>query len=118
MDLGLTGKVAMVAGASRGLGYAVGAAARYEGARVSMGSRDAVQIGDAGTRIAGETGADVLAVRGGRPSRGVADGLAREDGRTIRRRRLVVRQYGWTVTRHSAVVRRRGMAEWIRLFWS
>lgn len=62
MDLGLTGKVAMVAGASRGLGYAVARQLAMEGVRVSMGSRDAAQIGDAGTRIAGETGADVLAV--------------------------------------------------------
>jgi len=34
MDLGLKGKVAMVAGASRGLGYAVARALAAEGAQV------------------------------------------------------------------------------------
>ena len=40
MDLGLKGKVAMVAGASRGLGYAVAEALAREGALVSIASRD------------------------------------------------------------------------------
>jgi 3-oxoacyl-[acyl-carrier protein] reductase len=40
MDLGLTGKVAMVAGASRGLGFAVAQALVSEGALVSIASRD------------------------------------------------------------------------------
>ena len=38
MDLGLKGKVAMVAGASRGLGYAVAEALAREGALVSISS--------------------------------------------------------------------------------
>ena len=40
MDFGLKGKVAMVAGASRGLGFAVAQALAAEGAIVSMASRD------------------------------------------------------------------------------
>ena len=56
MDLGLTGKVAMVAGASRGLGFAVAAALAREGARVSIGSRDERAIQNAAGRI----GDDVL----------------------------------------------------------
>ena len=44
MDLGLTGKVAMVGGASRGLGLAVARALVAEGAQVSIASRDAVRI--------------------------------------------------------------------------
>jgi len=62
VDLGLKGKVAMVAGASRGLGYAVARALAAEGAAVSIGSRDEKQITDAGCRIATETQIDVLAV--------------------------------------------------------
>ena len=62
MDLGLKDKVAMVAGASRGLGYAVARGLAAEGAKVSLGSRDAARIADAGRRIAGETYADTLAV--------------------------------------------------------
>ncbi len=61
MDLGLTGKVAMVAGASRGLGYAVARALAAEGAEVSIGSRDAAAIAEAGRRIGQETSTDPLA---------------------------------------------------------
>jgi 3-oxoacyl-[acyl-carrier protein] reductase len=62
MKLGLTNKVAMVAGASRGLGYAVARALAEEGAQVSIASRDAAAIAAAGEKIARETGANVLAV--------------------------------------------------------
>jgi 3-oxoacyl-[acyl-carrier protein] reductase len=40
MELGLTNKVAMVGGASKGLGYAVARALAAEGAAVSIASRD------------------------------------------------------------------------------
>lgn len=61
MDLGLKGKVALVAGASKGLGYAVAHAMAREGAIVSISSRDAGAIADAAARIERETGATVLA---------------------------------------------------------
>jgi 3-oxoacyl-[acyl-carrier protein] reductase len=60
MDLGLKGKVAMVAGASRGLGYAVARALAAEGAKVSMGSRNEFAIADAGKRIAAETYSETM----------------------------------------------------------
>ena len=60
MDLGLKGKVAMVAGASRGLGYAVARALASEGVRVSIASRDEAKIAEAGHRIAAETYSDTL----------------------------------------------------------
>jgi 3-oxoacyl-[acyl-carrier protein] reductase len=62
MDLGLSNKVAMVAGASRGLGYAVARTLAAEGALVSMSSRDAEAISNAARRIQKETGGTVLAV--------------------------------------------------------
>jgi 3-oxoacyl-[acyl-carrier protein] reductase len=62
MDLGLESKVAMVAGASRGLGFAVARALAREGALVSMSSRDADAISAAAQRIQKETGGTVLAV--------------------------------------------------------
>ena len=62
MDLGLNGKVAMVAGASRGLGHAVALVLAREGARVSLASRDAKAIDDAARRIAAETSAETLPV--------------------------------------------------------
>jgi 3-oxoacyl-[acyl-carrier protein] reductase len=62
MQLGLEGKVAMVAGASRGLGFAVARALAAEGVTVSISSRDAESIVAAGARIARETGRAVLAM--------------------------------------------------------
>jgi 3-oxoacyl-[acyl-carrier protein] reductase len=62
MKLGLTNRVAMVAGASRGLGYAVARALAEEGVQVSIASRDADAVAAAGRKIGQETGARVLAV--------------------------------------------------------
>ncbi len=58
MDTGLQGKVAMVAGASRGLGFAVARALAREGVRVSMSSRDAAAVGAAAASI----GPDVFSI--------------------------------------------------------
>ncbi|HML17748.1 MAG TPA: SDR family oxidoreductase [Bryobacteraceae bacterium] len=62
MHLGLNNKVAMVAGASRGLGHAVARTLAVEGALVSMSSRDADAISAAAQKIQRETGGTVLAV--------------------------------------------------------
>jgi 3-oxoacyl-[acyl-carrier protein] reductase len=62
MELGLKGKVALVAGASKGLGYAVARALAAEGASVSISSRDRASISDAAVRIERETGATVMAM--------------------------------------------------------
>jgi 3-oxoacyl-[acyl-carrier protein] reductase len=51
MELGLIGKVAMVAGASRGLGFAVAEALAREGARVSIASRNDEAIRAAAARL-------------------------------------------------------------------
>jgi 3-oxoacyl-[acyl-carrier protein] reductase len=61
MDLHLKGKVALVAGASKGLGFAVARALAGEGAIVSISSRDEAAIEEAGARIERETGATVFA---------------------------------------------------------
>lgn len=62
MNLGLTDKIAMVAGASRGLGFAVARALAREGAHVSMSSRNAEAIAAAGARIEQETGRGVASM--------------------------------------------------------
>ena len=62
MHFGLNRKVAMVAGASRGLGLGVARALAAEGVTVSMASRDAAKIEAAAASIAEETKADVLGV--------------------------------------------------------
>lgn len=62
MDLGLKDKIAMVGGASKGLGYAVARALAAEGARLSIASRDRSAIAGAAETISRETGAVVLPV--------------------------------------------------------
>jgi 3-oxoacyl-[acyl-carrier protein] reductase len=62
MDLGLKDKIAMVGGASKGLGFAVARALAGEGARVSIASRDGAAIQRAADVIAQETGAKALAM--------------------------------------------------------
>src|SRR2546423_13304234 len=62
MDLGLTNKIAMVGGASKGLGYAVARALAAEGAHVSIAARDPRAIQNAAETLTRETGACVPAV--------------------------------------------------------
>ena len=62
MQLGLTGKIAMVAGASRGLGFGVARALAREGALVSLSSRSGEAAEAAAQAIRKETGTQVLAM--------------------------------------------------------
>ena len=62
MDLGLKNKVALVCGASRGLGYACARELAAEGARVVVCSRDEDRITGAAEQIRKETGSQILAV--------------------------------------------------------
>lgn len=64
MDLGLKGKTALVTGSSRGLGYATALILAQEGARVAINSRDEQRLEKARQKIAGATGAEVIAVSG------------------------------------------------------
>lgn len=59
MDLGLSGASAAVAGASRGLGYAVAMELAREGARVAICSRDPESIKSAASSIESATGGEV-----------------------------------------------------------
>src|SRR5262245_27716537 len=61
MDLGLRGKVALVAAASKGLGRAIAEELAAEGVRLAICSRDAEAIEAVGREIAQATGAEVLA---------------------------------------------------------
>src|SRR5258706_7343262 len=62
MDLGLKGKVAMVAGASQGIGRAAAMGFAREGARVSICARGEAQLKETAEAIRRDTGADVLAL--------------------------------------------------------
>jgi 3-oxoacyl-[acyl-carrier protein] reductase len=62
MDLGLKGKIAMVGGASKGLGFAVARALAGEGVQLCIASRDASAICRAANVIQQETGVRAVSV--------------------------------------------------------
>lgn len=62
MDLGLSGKVAVVSAASKGLGKAVALGLAREGVRVAICSRDEKNLSAAAEEIRAQTGAEVLPV--------------------------------------------------------
>ena len=53
MDLGLEGKVALVTGGSKGIGFAIAAGLAAEGARVAVASRDRERVRQAAEQIGG-----------------------------------------------------------------
>lgn len=64
MDLELRGKVAVVGGASKGLGRACALVLAEEGAKVVMCSRGKADLEHAAQEVRDETGAEVLAIAG------------------------------------------------------
>lgn len=62
MDLGLKDRVAIVAAASRGIGFACARELAREGARLFLCSRDAHHASDAAQKIHEETAADVAGI--------------------------------------------------------
>lgn len=64
MDLGLHNRVALVAGASKGLGRAVAEGLAREGADIVINSRSAGPLGATADEIAGATGRRVVAAAG------------------------------------------------------
>ena len=64
MELGLSGKIAIVGGASKGLGRACAEGLAREGTRVVICSRDPDALGRAAAEIAQKTGGEVVAMPG------------------------------------------------------
>ncbi len=62
MDLGLNGKVAIVGGASMGIGFGIARTLAQEGARVAITARRDPGLSAAAERIRSETGTEVLPV--------------------------------------------------------
>jgi 3-oxoacyl-[acyl-carrier protein] reductase len=62
MDLGLRGKSAIVAAASKGLGFAVARELAQEGAEVAICARNAADLESAASRIREQTGRSVFSV--------------------------------------------------------
>lgn len=88
MDFGLTGKRALILGASRGLGAASAAALRAEGATVLAASRSGeypVDLADRASvaalieKVRAEGGVDILVNNSGGPKAGPAQGQASAD---------------------------------------
>ncbi|MEX2523409.1 MAG: SDR family oxidoreductase [Gammaproteobacteria bacterium] len=63
MDMGITGKTALVAASSKGIGYASARQLAAEGARVIICARDADALSTAAETIRRESGAEVLALQ-------------------------------------------------------
>lgn len=61
MDLGLNGKVALAAAASKGLGFGIARALAKDGAKVSICSRNSAEVEAAAKKLADETRAEVMA---------------------------------------------------------
>ncbi len=64
MDLGLKGKIAIVGGASMGIGYGIARLLAAEGARVVLTARREPALLKAAEQLRAETGADVLPIQG------------------------------------------------------
>src|SRR5207247_11378372 len=61
MDLLLRDRIAVIGGASHGIGYGIARALAAEGAKIAIMARRAADLQDAADRIRSETGAAVLA---------------------------------------------------------
>lgn len=83
MDLGLKGKVALVTGSSRGLGFATALVLAQEGANVVVNSRSAEGASHAAEKIAAQTGAKVIGVAGDVADPASAEQLVRETAETL-----------------------------------
>lgn len=64
MDLKLNGKIALVTGASRGLGFAAAMMLAREGCQVAVNSRSEASAQTAAKKINGETGSKVIGLAG------------------------------------------------------
>jgi 3-oxoacyl-[acyl-carrier protein] reductase len=105
VDLGLAGKVAMVTGSSRGLGFASAAALAAEGCRVVICARNEARLTEAAGELAGLAGApkdSVLAVAGDMASPGGIDRVVNEAIRRFGRLDILVNNVG--VARGTTIV--------------
>ncbi len=64
MDLKLKGKRALIAGSSKGIGYAIALGLANEGCRVAINSRNPQSISDAANKIHAETNSEIVPITG------------------------------------------------------
>lgn len=94
MDLQLTGKVALVTGASRGLGYATASTLAREGCRVTVNSRSEENAKAAAEKIMAETGTQAIGLAGDVSEVGVAEKLVEGTANTFGSLDLLVTNAG------------------------
>lgn len=94
MDLQLTGKRALVTGASRGLGYAVALGLSKEGCRVAINSRDSNILATASEQIKQHTNQTVIPVTGDITQPDVAERLLFETAKELGGIDLIVTNAG------------------------
>ena len=75
MDLGLTGKVALVSGSTAGIGYAIAGALAREGARVIINGRTEAAVDEAAAKLREATGGDVKGFAGDLTTAAAAENL-------------------------------------------
>lgn len=82
MDYGIKGKIALVGGASKGLGRAAAAALAREGARVAICARNEKEVAAAAAALAAESGGEVIGLAA---DLGTAEGSAKvlEEAKSI-----------------------------------
>lgn len=83
MDLGLKDKVALLTGASRGLGFATALTLAREGCRVAVNSRSEESAKSAAEKITSETGTQAFGLAGDVSEVGVAEKLVDETVHTF-----------------------------------
>lgn len=94
MNLGLTGKTALVTGASAGLGYAAAVALCREGVTVAINSRSEKNIGMAAEKIRNDTGNLPYVVTGELGKPGEAARIAEEARRKLDRIDILISNAG------------------------
>ena len=78
MDLGLQGKRALVAGSSRGLGYATARLLALEGCHVAINSRNPQSLAEAAEKISTESGTKAYPIPGDVSDSTLPDQLIRQ----------------------------------------
>jgi 3-oxoacyl-[acyl-carrier protein] reductase len=78
MDLKLNGAKVLIAGASRGLGYATAHLLASEGARVAINSRNTQKLAQAASTLVKETGAQVIPLPGDVANPAIPEQLVKE----------------------------------------
>ncbi|HVX89479.1 MAG TPA: SDR family oxidoreductase [Gemmatimonadales bacterium] len=94
MDLGLKNKVALVCGASSGLGYAVAEALAREGCRVAINARTPSDLREAAAKLGRETGAEVLPLPADVSVPSDAEGVVRDTVKKFGRLDIVLANAG------------------------